>query len=193
MSGREQTTENWYRVDISDALCCIENSPFLTNTLARASSLPGSWIKILTFQAEDLETSETRYWWQISLRPYIQGYGCDGTTDANIHALAMRFGESCGFHYPDMLIEAYPQSYLPCDVFDWLEDEGVIAETYFPEQIDPILLLDDLGEINNHTLADILGTHLVEQEVIPADWVHALSQPKLSILKQKAQACYLAQ
>jgi len=97
---------------------------------------------------------------QWSIRPYEQGYGCDGTTSANIHLIALRFCEALGLDYPALYEKAYEwqgekpgQSWLRH--YDWAPIE---EETIVPEVSEQALrdLLDDLGEINNHSVVAVL-------------------------------------
>jgi len=101
---------------------------------------------------------------QWSLRPYEQWYGCDGTTDANIHLIAWQVCRALGLDYPALYEQAYSKDRgyegQPC----WLRDfdfEPYLEETVIPPCIPPsdeILrgVLHDLHEINNHSVANLL-------------------------------------
>jgi hypothetical protein len=94
---------------------------------------------------------------QWSLRPYEQWYGCDGTTDANIHLIGWRMCDALGLDYPALYEQAYDDE-APCWLrgFDFAPYE---AETIIPPApIDEVLrgMIHDLHEINNHSLANLL-------------------------------------
>lgn len=97
---------------------------------------------------------------QWSIRPYEQRYGCDGTTDANIHLIALRLCEALKLDYPSLYEKAYAwqgekpgQSWLRS--FNWIPIE---IETIIPELSEQALrnLLYDLGEINNRSVVEVL-------------------------------------
>ena len=97
---------------------------------------------------------------QWSIRPFEQRDGCDGTTDPNIHLIALRLCEAIGLDYPALYENAYEwqgekpgQSWLRH--YDWAPIE---AETMVPEVSEQTLrnLLYDLGEINNHSVVAVL-------------------------------------
>lgn len=96
---------------------------------------------------------------QWSVRPYEQGYGCDGTTDCNIHLIGRHLCSKLGLDYKELYTEAYREH--DGDGFDseWLDDLGRYeAETILPElsQRSLKLLLHDLEQINNHSLLRVL-------------------------------------
>lgn len=99
---------------------------------------------------------------QWSIRPYEQWYGCDGTTDANIHLIAQRVCEALGLDYPALYEQAYTKENgydCPC----WLR--GFDFTPYETETVVPPLppsdevlcgILHDLHDVNNHSLANLL-------------------------------------
>jgi len=95
-----------------------------------------------------------------SIRPFEQRDGCDGTTDANIHLIALRLCEALGLDYPALYEKAYDwqekkpgQSWLRH--YDWapILEEAIISEV--SEQTLRNLLYD-LGEINNRSVVAVL-------------------------------------
>lgn len=52
---------------------------------------------------------------QWSVRPFVLGYGCDGTTDGNIHYIALQLCEQLGLDY----IELYEQAYVETGDESW--------------------------------------------------------------------------
>jgi hypothetical protein len=115
------------------------------------------------------------------LRPYIQGYGCDGTTDRNIHALANRLAEHHGLDYPSLLVRAYPGEFSPSDDFQWLHDKDVLDETVIPNTVDADLVLSDLQAINNYTLSIEFGIALQKIGIISTDWTKIRKHQNLMI------------
>lgn len=95
---------------------------------------------------------------QWSVRPYEPWYGCDGTTDANIHLIALGICQQLGLDYASLYAEAYP------DIGPWTPptDEQYWQEAH-RQTIRPMLsdlglcsVIHDLHEINNHSLANLL-------------------------------------
>ncbi len=166
----EIVTENWYRLSIEDARRFIDDAESVERKVERGYELPDPWIKLITCEHRNTATRETRRYWSISLRPYIQGYGCDGSTDLNIHAIANRLAERQGIDYPSLLRKAYPEEFPSTADFSWLDDVVVLAETIIPKEVDADLALRDLEEINNYTLAMELGIELRKVGAVSTDW-----------------------
>ncbi len=115
---------------------------------------------------------------QWSIRPYEQRYGCDGTTDLNIHLIALRLCESLGLDYVDL----YERTYAEHDGFEygdsWLRHrtptdwESIEAQTIVPEPSEQALrnVLYDLGEINHHSLVRVLETEFTKRGYEVTDW-----------------------
>lgn len=106
---------------------------------------------------------------QWSVRPYVQWYGCDGTTDSNIHLIAYRLCTQLGLDYAALYEQAYNR---PCDAppgKSWLRLMGeenwaaIEAETVMPELSKLALcgVLDDLHEVNNHSFAYVLEKEFI--------------------------------
>lgn len=113
---------------------------------------------------------------QWSVRPYLQGMGCDGTTGGVIHLIARRICSRYGLDYKKLYSKAYPGN--PADWIDSLYDHT--AETDSSLSLDPALAIIDLREINNHSLAsllsDLFGARgiLKKEEVLIANgWARA--------------------
>jgi hypothetical protein len=164
----EIVTDVWYQLSLEDAKRFIKDDEYTELKIEEGNELLDSWIKLIT--TEHKNTGETRYHWSTSLRPYVQGYGCDGTTDPNIHAIANRLAEQHGLDYRSLLARAYPNQYSLSDDFSWFTDEVVLAETIIPDEIDPDLALSDLEQINNHTLAMEFGIELYRLGAISTNW-----------------------
>ena len=114
---------------------------------------------------------------QWSIRPYEQGYGCDGTTGLNIHLIAWRLCEALELDYPALYEQAYAwqgeldnQSWLrQWTVDDWKRIE---SETVLPALSEQALrlLLYDLNEINNASLVMVLEEEFTKLGYQVAEW-----------------------
>ena len=111
-------------------------------------------------------------------RPYIVGYGCDGSTDNNIHYIAQKMVKLLGWDYHEIYLKAYEWQHLP-DQGNWItEDLGdsldeamgipVWQTTIIPANTTIQMVLDDLYEINNRSLAGELEERF-EKAGIPLD------------------------
>lgn len=166
----EIVTEVWYKLSLEEAKQFIENDEYTELKIEEGNELLGSWIKLVTTEHQNTITGKTRRYWSTSLRPYVQGYGCDGTTDMNIHTIANILAEKYGLDYRSLLVQSYPDQFSLSNDFSWLNDDVVMAETTIPEEIDPDLVLQDLGQINNHTLVINLGVELYKLGIISTNW-----------------------
>jgi len=110
---------------------------------------------------------------QYTIRPYVQGMGCDGTTTENILLLAKILCDRQGLDYLEVMNRAYPEEegYSKHDTA-WMP--GFRHETIVPEEIDPHLLIEDLHDINYHSFAreleeetERLGIHLTNYGEAP--------------------------
>jgi len=92
---------------------------------------------------------------QWSARPFYPGHGCDGTTDPNIHFIALQMCKRLGLDYCELYEQAYDHKQSWLRFYDW---QGVAEETYVPEVSDAALrtLLYDLGQINNTSILAVL-------------------------------------
>jgi hypothetical protein len=99
---------------------------------------------------------------QFTIRPYTQGYGCDGTTDSNIHLIAMTWAERNGYSYLEKYKEAYGtrEFFKESEIETWFnyikEMHKKFHETIIPDKIDAQLMIDDLEAINNRSLATVI-------------------------------------
>ncbi len=166
----EVVTEVWWKLGFEDAERFIENDEYTDHIVEKGRKHPDSWIKLITTEHKNTVTGESRRYWSTSLRPYVQGYGCDGTTDLNIHLIAARLAKKHGLNYRSLLARAFPGEFTASTDRAWLEDDVVIAETTIPEEIDPDLALEDLEQINNYTLAMEFGIELFRLGVTSTNW-----------------------
>lgn len=141
------------------------NRQWLLQLRAKASNIPNGFIKKITWDAEGGYPEHAWGFVQYTVRPYIPGYGCDGTTDNNIHFVAATLAGRCGLDYGEIYRSAYPDSceHVP-DWLQWLQkDQTIREETVIPqtaEENDWILALGDLYEVNNRSLVCELASHL---------------------------------
>ncbi len=166
----EIVTEVWYKLSLEDAKQFIENDKYTELKIAEGKELLDSWIKLITTEDQNTVTGKTGHYSSTSLRPYVQGYGCDGTTDLNIHAIANRLAEKNGLDYRSLLVRAYPNDFSLSNNFSWLKDDVVLEETIIPDEIDADLALRDLEQINNYTLAMEFGIELYRLGVTSTNW-----------------------
>jgi len=135
-----------------------------------AAYLKNGYVKLIEWKRELGAPEHIDGYVQVSARPYRQGYGCDGTTDRNIHLIAMTLCKRLGIDYLDAYHRAYngDRGYVRQEVIEWLEDISkdcsLIAETIIPKEtnVDTLrLMLSDLYQINNKPLVDTLSDILV--------------------------------
>ncbi|MCB0014319.1 MAG: hypothetical protein KDE34_20540 [Anaerolineales bacterium] len=192
MSG-ETTAAHVYDAqrEVAEAILTSSDGHQFSHLLTHMNQLPDSWLKYIYYEVLDSSGRITRWWVEMSVRPYIQGYGCDGTTDESIHAIANRLVAEYGIYYPDLLVLAYPDSYSRDEDFAWLTGEAVLGETFIPDEIDPMLALDDLISINNCQAADLLGELLAERGIISLDWPFLREGDAWEDRKKQAVTAYL--
>lgn len=166
----ELVIETWYKLSFEEARCFIGDNEWIERKIEQGQALLNPWIKLITHEYKNTITGKIRRGCSTSLRPYMQGYGCDGSTDLNIHAIANRLAEQQGLDYPALLIRAYPGDFSATGDFSWLQDDVVLAETIIPQEIDADLVLRDLQDINNYTLAEEFGIELYHLGAISTDW-----------------------
>jgi hypothetical protein len=104
---------------------------------------------------------------QWSVRPFTQGQGCDGTIDENVHLIGLRLCAQLGLDYAALHDEAYPKTPFEYSPEDQREAE---RETEIPPLSAEALqlLLEDLTDINNHSLRAVLEERLIEIGTLPA-------------------------
>lgn len=132
-------------------------------TLAnRAKSIPHGFIKKIVWDEAGGYPEHAWGFVQYTVRPYHPGYGCDGTTDLNIHLIAEILAERAGLNYSQVYRSAYPDQ--PQHHREWLiairSNSKLKTETLIPRTQrlnDWILALGDLYEINNRSLVQELS------------------------------------
>jgi len=166
----ETIVERHYRLTIAEAereLRGLIDHDRLNRVVERARRLPGAWVKRVDCQAYRDDRIE-RQWTSCSPRPYVQGYGCDGQTDECIHLLALNLTLRLGLDYESLYARAYPDQEIEAG---WRETlERVRGETIVPDEIDPLLVLDDLMDVNNYDLAHVLGDELIARGLVSENW-----------------------
>lgn len=135
---------------------------------AESKNFPdGAFVKRIEWDEEGGYPEHAWGYVQFSPRPYKQGFGCDGTTDSNIHLISSIVCSSIGIDY----VGAYKKAYSDFDDYSWIEeitqDDEVRAETIIPTFSDKksledvlYLMLSDLNQINNGSLVEVLETEL---------------------------------
>ena len=97
-----------------------------------------------------------------TFRPYVVGYGCDGSTDANIHYVAQKMCKLLGLDYAEIYNKAYPdargEGWITENLGEF-EDEAlktkkVKTTTVIPKNATVQDVLDDLYDINNRSLVE---------------------------------------
>lgn len=146
----------WYKLSFDIAKKISDKKDFEL-LKKRAKDIPNPWVKLITMLFTKRDTGKIRKAHFFSVRPYILGYGCDGTTDCNIHAIASVVAERNGLDYLQIKNRVYPDENIK---IDWSKDEVVMQETIIPDKIDLELLLSDLSDINNRNLATEFGIEL---------------------------------
>lgn len=99
-------------------------------------------------------------------RPYVVGYGCDGSTDANIHYVAQKMVKALGWDYAKIYNKAYewqkrePAKWLEGDLGEEkdeaLKNKKVKDTTIIPKNTTIQNVLDDLYDINNRSVVEEL-------------------------------------
>lgn len=135
-------------------------------TVARL--LPGGWVQKIVW-CKELGCPPHAYGYtQYTARPYRPGYGCDGTTDANVHLIAMTVCQRLGIDYAAAYEEAYSDNDRDIGTaLEWLaslpDDDALQAETLAPADAAHdtlVLMLSDLYQINNRALVSVLEDKL---------------------------------
>lgn len=128
-----------------------------------ATALPGGYVKKIVWDKEGGYPEHAWGYVQWTVRPFVQGYGCDGTTDGNVHLVALTLCAMLDIDYRRCYREAYAETEDA-----WIEalrgDLALVAETLLPIEpsLDAItLMLSDLSQINNHSLVTVLAEALL--------------------------------
>ena len=101
-----------------------------------------------------------------TVRPYIVGYGCDGSTDANIHYVAQKMVRALGWDYAEIYNKAYEwqkrerakwvEGDLGEEKDEALKNKKVKDTTIIPKNTTIQNVLDDLYDINNRSVVEEL-------------------------------------
>ncbi|WP_406625387.1 hypothetical protein [Acidovorax sp. SDU_ACID1] len=134
-----------------------------------AASLPGGYVKKIVWGEEDGYPEHAWGFVQWTVRPFVQGYGCDGTTDRNVHLVALTLCGMLGIDYQRCYRDAYADNdYAWIDALP--DDASLVEETRLPAEpsLDAIvLMLADLEQINNRSLVAVLAGVLEEWDLLP--------------------------
>lgn len=182
-SGGDTFVEQTYRLETKGAAAYLKgkvSDDYARHCIGRAAWLRG-WLLLVHHRQLCNPRNRPEEWWQISPRPYLLGRPCDGLIDECVLFFANLLTEAIGLKLPQLLCEAYPDT--TGDDFSYLTDPFVGQQLFIPPVIDPLLVLDGLGEINNHTLADLLGDHLEQLGLIPADWPRISVKPNQKAMR----------
>ena len=140
-----------------------------------ARRLPNGYIKKIIWDEEGGYPEHACGYIQYSPRPFRQGYGCDGTTDENIHLIAAVFCERLGLDYIAIYKDAYTDSsdVKEQSMANLMNDNEIREETIIPEsiEIDELrLMLSDLYQINNRSLVEVLEERLLDKGFDVQEW-----------------------
>ena len=127
-----------------------------------------------------------------TLRPYVVGYGCDGSTDANIHYVAQTMVKLLGWDYKEIYEKAYAwQQEVNCG--EWITDDlGELTDealkrmkvkdtTLIPHQTTIKQVLDDLYDINNRSLVEELENRFEQAGIALETRVKDLEERRRSV------------
>lgn len=106
---------------------------------------------------------------EYTLRPYKQGFGCDGTTDNNIHLIASIMAEREGWNYAELYSQVNKISVE--EIENWLKDIQDKSGVTRKETLMPVyntakkwaLALNDLYQINARSLETALEDLVLEK------------------------------
>jgi hypothetical protein len=139
----------------------------LDELFQRAKSVPGGYIKKIVWDEAGGYPEHAWGYVQYTVRPFVQGYGCDGTTDTCIHLLASVLCERLDIDYCAAYLKAYPDDSDPASTAAWLSelksDPQALSDTLIPAEVTEdvlVLLLSDLYQINNRSLVAVLEDEL---------------------------------
>ncbi len=139
----------------------------LADVAEAARQIPAGYIKKIVWDKEDGYPEHAWGYIQYSPRPYRQGYGCDGTTDGNVHLIAATLCGRLGIDYAAAYAEAYrsdtPLEEAKAWVADMLADERLAQETVIPRGAGRTALslaLSDLYQVNNRSLVEVIEEKL---------------------------------
>ena len=139
----------------------------------KASVIPNGYIKKIVWDEEGGYPAHAYGVIQYSIRPYQQGYGCDGTTDCNIHLIASVICGKLGVDYSDAYALAYENGNENGCIEGLSRNMELQAETVIPEKFgghEISLMLHDLYQINNRSLVEVIEEMLIERDIPVPDW-----------------------
>lgn len=165
----EITSQNWYRLSFEEADKFLKKKGLGEYYSKYGGNISDGWIKLIVNECIDIQTGNTRRFWSTSLRPYRQGYGCDGTTDINIHTIANELGKRNGIDYQIFINQTFSKS-IASAYYNWLNEGIALPETIIPEKIDIDMALKDLNEINNYTVSIEFGIALYRCGATKTNW-----------------------
>ncbi len=169
VSTNELISENWYRLSFEEADKFLKPKGIREYYSKYRGNISDGWIKLIVREYTNIQTGNIRRYWSKSLRPYRQGYGCDGTTDINIHTIANELGKRNGIDYQKFINQTFSKP-IASAYYNWLNEGLVLPETIIPETIDIDLALQDLNEINNYTLSIEFGIALYKCGATLTNW-----------------------
>lgn len=191
------------------ALCVVQSAGHLPEESRRrhaylnkldkiAKSIPGGHLVMFTWTVEDGYPAHAAGFTQWTVRPYHPGYGCDGTTDDNVHLMGMLICESLGIDYAQAYASAYDDTSLAeaREMFSSILADPSIRENTLLPTLPPtedtlILLLSDLYQLNNRSFCDVLAERFASKGFEVDDFClreDAVKRAYLASLKQPAAA-----
>jgi hypothetical protein len=148
---------------------------WLKQSAERAATLPKGYIKKVLWDAEGGYPEHANGFVQYSPRPFCQGYGCDGTTDENVHLIALTLCKRLGIDYVAVYAKAYPDA--DNDTLGWIRglplDKEITQETIIPKHAgakELALMLNDLQATNNRSVIDVLLETFGRRDIQLDDW-----------------------
>ncbi|CDQ09189.1 conserved protein of unknown function [Acidithiobacillus ferrivorans] len=145
---------------------------YLFGLKTKAANFPGAYVLKIIWDDPDEYPEHALGYEQYTIRPYRLGYGCDGTTDQNIHLIAATVLNRIGINYGQAYVEAYPDEFNDNNRQAGIDDmnncsgQQIVAETVIPEDNNLRTIqaiLHDLNEINNRSLVGRLEELLLEK------------------------------
>lgn len=153
-----------------------ERQDYVRSLAEQANGLPGGHVKKIVWDEADGYPRHAWGYVQYTVRPYVPGYGCDGTTDRNIHLIAKRLCAEVGVDYRDAYRAAYGKEEPESDNPVWIDrlddDAALIGETIVPEvsRDSLVVMLRDLYQVNNRSLVAELAERLAAVGHDTRDW-----------------------
>lgn len=167
-----------------------ERQDYVRSLAEQANGLPGGHVKKIVWDEADGYPRHAWGYVQYTVRPYVPGYGCDGTTDRNIHLIAKRLCAEVGVDYREAYRAAYgkeePESDNPVWI-DRLDDDAALAsETIVPEvsRDSLVVMLRDLYQVNNRSLVAELAERLTAVGRDMRDWWRVEDEAKARLQSQ---------